>query len=149
LPDEHPALAVATELRKAIANAVLFNDQVAAEVGMSHSEMQSLHLLQLYGSMTPGRLAALTGLTSGAVTALVDRLERAGLARREPHPTDRRKVVVTADLARIDELLMPYYAGQAQGLARVIESFQPEQLQTIADFFARLNEVRETEIAGA
>jgi DNA-binding MarR family transcriptional regulator len=149
LPDEHPALAVTTELRKAIANAVLFNDQVAAEVGMSHSEMQSLHLLQLYGSMTPGRLAALTGLTSGAVTALVDRLERAGLARREPHPTDRRKVVVTADLGRIDELLMPYYAGQAQGLAQVIESFKPEQLQTIADFLARLNEARETEISGA
>jgi DNA-binding MarR family transcriptional regulator len=143
---EIPELRVAVELRKAIASAVLFNDVVAARVGMSHSEMQSLHLLQLYGPMTPTQLTTLTGLTSGAMTALVDRLVRAGLASREQHPSDRRKVVVTAINQRIDAVLGPQYQGQAEHVGRVMARFTAEQLQIVADFLEGLNEPRTTSI---
>jgi DNA-binding MarR family transcriptional regulator len=142
MSDEPAEQRVASGIRELIASAVLFNDQVAAKVGMSHGEMQSLHLLQLHGSMTPGQLSALTGLTTGAITALVDRLERAGLAQREPHPTDRRKVVVSADHERIGALLGPHYAEQAEHVAQVIGTFTPAELETIAQFFTRLTAAR-------
>jgi DNA-binding MarR family transcriptional regulator len=140
LMSDEPVQRVASGMRELIASAILFNDQVAAKVGMSHAEMQSLHLLQLNGSMTPGQLSALTGLSTGAITALIDRLERAGLATRAPHPTDRRKVVVSADQDRIDALLGPHYGGWAEHLSQVIGAFDSAELETIARFFARLSE---------
>jgi DNA-binding MarR family transcriptional regulator len=140
MSDEPVQQRVASGIRELIASAILFNDQVAAKVGMSHGEMQSLHLLQLHGSMTPGQLSDLTGLSTGAITALIDRLQGAGLATRAPHPTDRRKVVVSADQDRINALLGPHYAGWAEHLSQVIGAFDSAELETIARFFARLSE---------
>ena len=67
--------------------------------------------------MTAGRLAELTGLTTGAITGLVDRLERRGYARREPHPTDRRSVIVQPLIENAERDLAPSYAGMSQGNA--------------------------------
>ena len=67
---------------------------VARRFGMSDTDLLALGELDLAGGATPGRLAARLGLSSGAVTALVDRLERHGLVKRVPHPTDRRSVLL-------------------------------------------------------
>src|SRR5918994_7768309 len=63
-------------------------------VGISRSDYDALEALDEHGPLTPGELGALLSLTSGSVTALVDRLERLGSVSRTPHPDDRRKVVV-------------------------------------------------------
>ena len=62
--------------------------------GISRSDYDALEALDEHGPLTPGELGALLSLTSGSVTALVDRLERLGSVSRTPHPDDRRKVVV-------------------------------------------------------
>jgi DNA-binding MarR family transcriptional regulator len=59
---------VAEQLRKVIAAVVLFNEQVAARVGMSASESQTLHLLELHGPISPSELAKLTKLSTGTMT---------------------------------------------------------------------------------
>jgi DNA-binding MarR family transcriptional regulator len=64
-------------------------------VGASRSDYDALEALDAHGPLTPGELGALLTLTSGSVTALVGRLEELGWARREPHPDDRRKVIVS------------------------------------------------------
>ena len=92
---------VAEQPRKVIAAVVLFNEQVAAQVGMSASESQTLHLLELHGPLSPSELAKLTKLSTGTMTGVLDRLEQLGFVRRERHPVDRRRIVVTPDLGRV------------------------------------------------
>jgi DNA-binding MarR family transcriptional regulator len=70
-------------------------DALCRHVGVSRSDYEALEALDEHGSLTPGELGALLSLTSGSVTALIDRLEKVGWASRNGHPEDRRKVVVT------------------------------------------------------
>ena len=62
---------------------------------LSRSDYDALEVLDEHGSLTPGELGTLLSLTSGSVTALIDRLERLGWASRNRHPDDRRKIIVT------------------------------------------------------
>src|ERR1700728_2545804 len=69
---------VVLEIRKFLAAGIFFNAQAAEKAGLGLTDMQMLHMLQLYGPCTPSRLAAWTGLNSGGITVAVDRLEKAG-----------------------------------------------------------------------
>jgi DNA-binding MarR family transcriptional regulator len=70
-------------------------DALCRHVGVSRSDYDALEALDEHGSLTPGELGTLLTLTSGSVTALIDRLEKLGWASRNRHPDDRRKVIVT------------------------------------------------------
>ena len=83
-----------TAMRKASAQGTIFAGLVAERAGISGSDMDCMDFLNLEGRMTAGRLAGLTGLTSGAITGVVDRLEKAGFVRRERDDSDRRKVFI-------------------------------------------------------
>ena len=130
--------AVELAVRNLIANAILFNHQVAQRVGLGASDAQFMHLLQLHGPLTPGRLAELSGLTTGTVTGVLDRLEAAGFVRRERDQGDRRKVIVKLNEERVWSAMAPLYAGQAESLAAVVGSYDAEQLEVIAGFLRRL-----------
>src|SRR5258708_33794037 len=81
-------------MRRSSAQGVIFGQTVANVTGISGSDLECLDFLNLEGRVTAGRLAELTGLTTGAITGVVDRLEKAGLVRRERDETDRRKVFI-------------------------------------------------------
>jgi DNA-binding MarR family transcriptional regulator len=81
-------------MRRASAQGVLYGQAVADMTGMSGSDIDCMDFLNLEGRMTAGRLAELTGLTTGAITGVIDRLEKAGFVRRERDETDRRKVFI-------------------------------------------------------
>src|SRR5215207_6041801 len=66
---------------------------VAERLGLTMTDLRAWDILLLHGPMTHGQFAQHIGLTGGAVTALVDRLERIGAVTRENHPGDRRKVI--------------------------------------------------------
>jgi MarR family transcriptional regulator, organic hydroperoxide resistance regulator len=117
-----PADRVVLEIRKFIAAAIFFNAQAAEKVGLGLTDMQVVHMLQLYGPSTPGRLATGTGLSSGGVTVALDRLEKAGYVRRQPHPTDRRSLLVT---------LIPSALGKLAGLYEEIEADTRRRLATL------------------
>lgn len=125
-------------VRAFIASAILFNHQVAQRLGLGASDGQFLHLLQLHGPLTPGQLAELSGLTTGTVTGVLDRLEGAGFVRRERDSSDRRKVLVELDAQHLGRQMAPLYAGQAESLAEVAGSFDPDQREVIAEFLERL-----------
>src|SRR5829696_9202870 len=74
--------------------AVLLHHAVAERLGLGPTDHKCLDVLRERGAMTGSALAAITGLTSGAITGVVARLERAGYLRREPDPHDRRKQVL-------------------------------------------------------
>src|SRR5947209_12912026 len=82
-------------MRRSSAQGVIFGQTVANVAGISGSDLECLDFLNLEGRVTAGRLAEVTGLTTGAITGVVDRLEKAGLVRRERDESDRRKVFIT------------------------------------------------------
>ena len=141
-PSPERVAAVEMAVRNLIASAILFNHQVAQRVGLGASDAQFMHLLQLHGPLTPGRLSELSGLTTGTVTGVLDRLEATGFVRRERDESDRRKVIVKLNEERLWSAMAPLYAGQAESLAAVAGAYDAEQLEVIADFLDRL--VRES-----
>jgi DNA-binding MarR family transcriptional regulator len=120
-----------------IAQIVLFNHAANASLGLGASDSQFLTLLRTRGPMTPGQLAEATGLTSGTVTGVIDRLEKAKLVRRERVSADRRKVLVVPDPEAADRLA-PVYAGQAAMLQKVLARRTSAELETIKKFVADL-----------
>src|SRR5687768_15782004 len=100
-----------TILRQVSAQSVLISDTVAKQVGLNSTDLECLDLLTLAGPTTAGQLAAHTGLTTGAMTAVIDRLEHAGYVRRSRDPEDRRRVLVEAlprSVGRIQPLYQPF-----------------------------------------
>src|ERR1700687_1948169 len=97
-------------VRRSSALGVLFGQTVASRVGISSSDLECLDFLNLEGRVTAGRLAEVTGLTTGAITGVIDRLEKAGLGRRQRDSQDRRKVfivIVPENVAKIGRLYEP------------------------------------------
>ncbi|MFF0270087.1 MarR family winged helix-turn-helix transcriptional regulator [Kribbella sp. NPDC004536] len=119
-----------------IAEAVLYNHAVSAKVGLGGSDSQFMTLLQTYGPLTPRQLAERTGLTSGTITGVIDRLEAHGFVTREPDPRDRRKVVVTPSLEKIQEKLVPLYAEQGERMYQLLATRSVEELRVISQFLA-------------
>src|SRR5262249_48957204 len=72
---------------------VLFQQAVGDRLGLNPTDLISLSLLSDAEPLTAGQLAEATGLTTGSVTIMIDRLEKAGYAQREKDPTDRRRVI--------------------------------------------------------
>src|SRR4051812_693349 len=88
-------------LHRDLATAVVaFHETVARRLGMTAAERKCAGILAELGIATPRQLAQATGLTTGAITGIVDRLERAGFAERRPNPADRRSVLVHARRAK-------------------------------------------------
>ena len=128
---------VQSQLIAMIAQVVLFNHAVSASLGLGASDSQFLTLLQTRGAMTPGQLAEASGLTSGTVTGVIDRLEKAKLVRRKRDDGDRRKVFVVLAADAVDRLA-PIYAGQGAMLQRVLADRTPAELEVIRRFLGDL-----------
>ena len=106
-------------LRRSSAQGVIFGQTVANTVGISGSDLECLDFLNLEGRVTAGRLAEVTGLTTGAITGVVDRLEKAGLVRRERDPEDRRKVFIATvpeNIAKVGRFYEHMQRGMAEAL---------------------------------
>ena len=73
---------------------IVFHEAGARRLGMTAAERKCAGLIVELGETTPKQLAEMTGLTTGAITGIVDRLERAGYAKRKPNPKDRRSILI-------------------------------------------------------
>ena len=125
---------------RVVASVVVFNQQVAEHLRLGVSDMQFMTLLQLHEALTPGQLAELSGLQSGTVTGVVDRLEQAGFVTRSRDEHDRRKVHVKLNDERVERDVMPLYGQQAERLASALDGFEPRELDAIARFLEMLGE---------
>jgi len=109
-------------------------DEAAAErLRISRSDFRCLDILSRGEALTPGQLATEMGLTTGAVTALLDRLEKVGYVRRERDRIDRRKIVVHPSKRATAEV-WPIFRGVAQDAARILSQFSGRELATILRF---------------
>jgi DNA-binding MarR family transcriptional regulator len=134
-------------LRETSAQTVLFSQAVADRAGINSTDLETLDILARNGPMTAGRLAELTGLTTGAITGLIDRLERRGYARRERHPSDRRSVIVRPLSENAERDLAPSYAGMSQAMAELMSRYSDEELAVVADFLTRAAAITAEQVA--
>ena len=141
VPSETTEDRILLEIRKFIASAIFFNSQAAEKVGLSLTDSQMIHTLQLYGPSTPTRLAAATGLSSGGVTVALDRLEKGGYIRREPNPADRRSLLIHINPARLLKLKGIYENVEAE-TRRSLSTLPKGDLAAVIRFFEALSAVR-------
>src|SRR4051812_12943595 len=137
---------VIAALRALSRQAVMFNDAVAERLGMASSDVECLEVLLTAGAATAGHLAELTGLSTGAVTRMVDRLEQAGYVRRGPDPLDRRRVIVEAVPERTTTIT-PLFESIARVTALELERYSEDELRLVLDFVQRTLEVTKAETA--
>jgi DNA-binding MarR family transcriptional regulator len=129
------------QIRYFIAGTILFHQKTAERAGLHMTDMQCINLLDLLGPVTPGKLAECTGLTTGGVTVMLDRLEKAGLVHREPNPNDRRSVLVQVNprkLAKIKAL----YSVIDQQFEEFLAATPEAELESVANFFSRMSAMR-------
>ena len=132
---------IVLEIRKFIAASIFFNTQAAEKAGLGLTDMQMLHMLQLYGPSTPSRLAKWTGLSSGGVTVALDRLEKAGYLRREPNHEDRRSLLITLIPVRLRKVAA-MYEGVENETRRLLATLPPSDLEAVVRFFETMHDVR-------
>jgi DNA-binding MarR family transcriptional regulator len=101
LPQDIPADTPFLRLRELGEAAGLLEQVMAGRLGLARTDLGVASLLAMHGPRSAGQLAEATGLTTGAVTGCLDRLERVGFARRSADPGDRRRVMVTLRLDRL------------------------------------------------
>jgi DNA-binding MarR family transcriptional regulator len=122
-----------TALRKSSAQGTLFAQAVAEHAGISNSDMDCVDFLNMEGRMTAGRLAELTGLTTGAITGVVDRMEKAGFVRRERDDSDRRKVFIAPVPERLAEIGR-FYVLMQRAMQELSDRYTDAELKLLLRF---------------
>jgi DNA-binding MarR family transcriptional regulator len=122
-------------------SAVILNGQASADAaGLNATDFYAMNILALAGSLTSGQLAEQTGLTTGATTRLIDRLERAGQVRRGTDPADRRRVIVepvtTVGAKNVIDAVTP----TRQAVGEVFKRYNQKELAVLFDYFAHAAE---------
>src|SRR4030095_6174733 len=120
-------------LRRGSAQGAIFGQTVANTVGISGSDLECLDFLNLEGRVTAGRLAEVTGLTTGAITGVVDRLEKTSLVRRGRGPDERLKVFIATgpeNVARVGR----FYENMQKGMVKLWETYSDAELRLLVGF---------------
>jgi DNA-binding MarR family transcriptional regulator len=133
-------------LRKVNLQGSFFGQTVAIRFGLSESDIETLEQLIEMGATTAGKLTEITGLTSGAITRVIDRLEQAGFVRRVPDPTDRRRVIVEVvpeRVAAVQSTLDRVGTASAKEIGRYTDA----QLALITDFLTRMEAINREQAA--
>lgn len=120
--------------RKLSTATIIFHEAVAEKAGMSGTDHKYLDLVFQEGPMTAGKLAELTGLTTGAITGIIDRLEKQGLVERKRDSDDRRKVMIIPMTENAMLKLGPIFESFRDELNRHYEKYSGEELEIIKKY---------------
>jgi len=123
--------------RQLSAATIMFHQAVADQLGMNITDHKCADLLARTGPITAGDLARRTGLTTGAITGVIDRLEREGFVRRARDPHDRRRVIVEPVVKRMEQVIAPLFASMGRSAAELCARYSTEELAVIHDFTTR------------
>jgi len=117
-------------------NLTQFRNAMSEWAGLNVTDMECLRLLFFKGVASPSELSKSTGLTSGATTAMLDRLEKAGLIERRPNPNDRRGSLI-APAPSSAEKAASWFASARKAQDELISSYSESELEIVADAFER------------
>jgi DNA-binding MarR family transcriptional regulator len=132
--------------RELSSKTVLFHAAIAEKLGLSGTDHKALDLIYKAGSMTAGQLAELTGLTTGAVTGIVDRLEEAGFARRTRASHDRRQVIIEP-IPEQAQKIHQLFESLGQSMSALTEQYSDQELTIIHRYLIESIRVVQAETA--
>jgi DNA-binding MarR family transcriptional regulator len=142
---QHHAIA---QLGRELSDATLrLHQAIAQKAGLTGTDHKYLGLLTRYGPMTAGELGRRSGLTSGAITGLVDRLEAKALVARRAEPDDRRKILIVPHAANIKKLLGASSAELERRIVAHVKTLSAKDAEVVENYLretvAILNELSE------
>jgi DNA-binding MarR family transcriptional regulator len=128
------------EFRQLSTATILFHQAIADRLGMNVTDHKCADILLGTGPITAGELARRTGLTTGAITGVIDRLEKAGFVRRAKDAGDRRRVIIEPLPEQIERVIGPLFKSVALAMADLCEDYTTQELAVIRDFTARAHQ---------
>jgi DNA-binding MarR family transcriptional regulator len=138
--------AIIQKRREMSTETIMFHQNVAHVLGLYITDHKCLDLIRQYGAMPAGRLAELTGLTTGAVTGIIDRLEKAGYVRRANDPKDRRRTIIEPVRnkkweRKIEAIFIPFH----QRMHKLLSSYSDSELSFLLDVLTKSIELTHEE----
>jgi DNA-binding MarR family transcriptional regulator len=138
--------AIIEKRREMSTETIMFHQSVADVLGLHITDHKCLDLIRQYGAMPAGRLAELTGLTTGAVTGIIDRLEKAGYVRRANDPKDRRRTIIEPVRnkkweRKIEAIFIPFH----QRMHKLLSSYSDSELAFLLDVLTKSIELTREE----
>ena len=130
--------AIIEKRREISTETIMFHQAVADILGLHITDHKCLDLIHHYGAVPAGRLAELTGLTTGAVTGIIDRLEEAGYVRRTDDPKDRRRIIVEPTKnkkweRKIEAIFIPLH----ERMHKLLSSYSESELAFLLDVLTK------------
>jgi DNA-binding MarR family transcriptional regulator len=118
---------------------VMFHQVVADELGLYITDHKCMDIIHRFGAMPAGRLGEMTGLTTGAITGMIDRLEKAGYVKRANDPKDRRKTIVEPIRNRkLERKIEMTFTPLHERMYKVLSSFSDNELIFLLDAMTEL-----------
>ena len=133
--------AMGGEFRQLATATILFHQAIADRLGMHVTDHKCGDILMGTGPITAGELAERTGLTTGSITGVIDRLEKAGFVRRAKDPGDRRRVIIEPFPERIEREVVPLFESIGRAMAELCARYNTRELAVIRDFLTRFHQV--------
>ena len=138
--------AIIEKRREMSTETIMFHQAVADVLGLHITDHKCLDLIRQYGAMPAGRLAELTGLTTGAVTGIIDRLEKDGYVRRANDPKDRRRTIVEPVRnkkweRKIEAIFIPFH----ERMHKLLSSYSDSELAFLLDVLTKSIELTREE----
>ncbi|MWV42824.1 MarR family transcriptional regulator [Paenibacillus sp. HJL G12] len=124
---------------------VLYQQNVSTSLGLSNNDYIPVDVLREKGPITAGELSKITGLTTGSITKLIDRLEKIGYVRRQNDPKDRRKVIIVPQYEQKEEVSNTYIPLH-NAMVALASSYTDEELTFISNFLEKASTVIENQI---
>ncbi|MDR0270880.1 MarR family transcriptional regulator [Paenibacillus sp.] len=124
---------------------VLYQQHVAASLGLYNNDLKSVDILRETGPITAGELSKITGLATGSVTALIDRLEKVGYVRRQNDPADRRRVILVPSYEQKQEVGQTYLPLH-NAFVELASAYSDDELELIMQFIGQASSILDEQI---
>lgn len=122
-------------------SSILMHEAIARKAGLSGTDHKYLGFIVERGKMTAGELSKLSSLTTGAVTGLIDRLEKKKLVKREFVKDDRRKVIIVANVQTTNKIMDPLFKELQEKTSKLISSFSAKEFEIIEKYFVEATKI--------
>ena len=123
---------------------VLFQQNMAHKIGVSHTDLKSAEILNETGPITAGELSKITGLSTGSVTALINRLEKSGYVKRERDQLDGRRVMI-APIPERQEQIKSHYQSLSTATKELCSAYNEQELILINQFVEEITKIMDKE----
>jgi DNA-binding MarR family transcriptional regulator len=130
---------IVDRFREISTETVMFHQTVADELGLYITDHKCMDIIHRFGAMPAGRLGEMTGLTTGAITGMIDRLEKAGYVRPTNDPKDRRKTIVErVRNKKFERIIVMNFMPLHERMHKFLSSYSDSELTLLLDAMTKL-----------